>query len=428
MERNGSHVRGTVGDRAERTGSDTYRYLLFGMVFLMYVINYGDRAALSIAMPALETEFVLTPVQIGWISSSFLFSYVVLNLPSSIMLDVYGTRIVGTLAVGFWSIAMMLGGFAHNVLQFILTRIMLGAGEAPTFSLGSSIVRQWARVGERGIIMTVILCGMQAGLAGGTIAGAWLIGWFGWRMEFIILGALGFVWAAGWVVACRGVLPAGQEAPGRGVIWVREVGSLFLSRSFCAIVIAQCCGNYLNFLIMSWLPLFLMKQLHVDVLHAALNGTACYAVAAVVAIVCGAVGERWIVRRYPGLAARRLVVCVFFGCAALIGLLPFVHATSAVVALIAFSLGSMIAGNGANMALLADLLREHDKIGTVTGLTLTFSNFMGMIAPIATGYIVAATNSFDATWYICAAGLILGGLLSVWLVRSEIVMKSAAET
>lgn len=428
MERNASHVKGTVCDKAGRAGSDTYRYLLFGMVFLMYVINYGDRAALSIAMPALGTDFALTPVQIGWISSSFLFSYVLLNLPSSIVLDVYGTRVVGALAVGFWSIAMMLGGLARSVLQFILTRIMLGAGEAPTFSLGSSIVRQWARVGERGIIMTVILCGMQAGLAGGTIAGAWLIGWFGWRMEFIILGALGFVWAAAWVVACRETPPAGQVLPDRGLISVREVGSLFLSRSFCAIVVAQCCGNYLNFLIMSWLPLFLMKQLHVDMLHAALDGTVCYVAAAVVAIVCGTVGEHWIVRRYPGRAARRLVVCVFFGCAALIGLLPFVHATTAVVALIAFSLGSMIAGNGANMALLADLLRAHGKIGTVTGLTLTFSNFMGMIAPIATGYIVAATDSFDATWYVCAAGLILGGLLSLRLVRSEIVMKSAGET
>lgn len=102
------------------------RYILFTMIFLMYVISYGDRAALSISLPALGQEFSLSSVQMGWVSSSFLWSYFLLNLPSTILLDLVGARLVGSLAVSVWSCAMVLGGLTQNVTQFILSRMLLG--------------------------------------------------------------------------------------------------------------------------------------------------------------------------------------------------------------------------------------------------------------------------------------------------------------
>lgn len=116
-------------------------------------------------------EFSLTPVQMGWVSSSFLWSYFLLNLPSTIVLDLVGARAIGSLAVGVWSFAMLLGGMAQNITQFLLTRVLLGVGEAPTFGVGATVVRNWAQPRERSSVMTMLLTGMQLGLAGGTIAG-----------------------------------------------------------------------------------------------------------------------------------------------------------------------------------------------------------------------------------------------------------------
>ncbi|GAA4479019.1 MFS transporter [Gluconacetobacter asukensis] len=408
---------------APARGPHASRYVFFGLVFLMYVISYGDRAALSIALPALGKEFSLTPVQMGWVSSSFLWSYFLLNLPSTIVLDMVGARLVGSVAVALWSCAMLLGGMVQNVSQFLMTRVLLGVGEAPTFGVGATVVRNWALPKERGSVMTVLLTGMQLGLAGGTIAGAYLIALFGWRLEFIALGVIGLVWAVAWWLIYRN--------PGEGVhrqpktpISLGEVRALFRSRSFFGILAVQCTQNYLNFLVMSWMPLYLIHELHIDVTGSGTHTALCYLAAAAGAIVVGRVSERIVFRRDLHPPRRRFIVAACVTGAASIGLLPHFHTMGPILLVLSVSLCCLIAANGANTALLTDLVEDGRKIGAVTGVTLTFSNSLGLLAPIMTGYIVSYTGRFDIAWYMCAVALVVAGILSIVLVDRPIVMKA----
>lgn len=273
------------------------RYIFFIMIFLMYVISYGDRAALSISLPALGQEFSLSSVQMGWVSSSFLWSYFLLNLPSTILLDLVGARLVGSLAVSVWSCAMVLGGLTQNVTQFILSRMLLGVGEAPTFGVGATIVRNWAKPHERGTVMTILLTGMQIGLAGGTIAGAYLIAKVGWRFEFMALGAIGLVWALAWWLLYRN--PAKTAAQPRvRPIRFSEVCALFRSSTFCGILVVQCTQNFLNFLLMSWVPFYLIHELHVNVIGSGSGTAGCYVLGAVGAVILGRIAEHIVFRNH----------------------------------------------------------------------------------------------------------------------------------
>ncbi len=271
------------------------RYVFFFLVFLMYAISYGDRAALSIALPSMGKEFSLTPVQMGWVSSSFLWSYFLLNLPSTIVLDMVGARAIGSLAVGVWSFAMLLGGMAQNITQFLLTRMLLGVGEAPTFGVGATVVRNWALPRERGSVMTLLLTGMQLGLAGGTIAGAYLITFFGWRFEFMALGCVGIAWALVWWLVYRNPEEK-ADAPRRKPISIGEIRNLFRSSSFIGILAVQCTQNYLNFLVMSWMPLYLIHELHIDITGTGNSTALCYLVAAIGAVIIGRILEHVVFR------------------------------------------------------------------------------------------------------------------------------------
>lgn len=413
-----------VETRADRKLSS--RYVFFALVFLMYVISYGDRAALSIALPALGTEFSLTPVDMGWVSSSFLWSYFLLNLPSTIILDMVGARLVGSAAVALWSCAMLLGGMTQNIAQFLMTRVLLGVGEAPTFGVGATVVRNWALPRERGSVMTVLLTGMQLGLAGGTIAGAYLIALVGWRFEFMALGIVGLIWAGVWWLIYRNPERA-VTAPRRASISLAEIRRLFASRSFLGILVVQCTQNYLNFLVMSWMPIYLMHELHIDVTGTGNRTALCYLCAAVGAIILGRIFERIVFRHGLHPERRRFIVAACLAGAASIGLLPHFHTMAPILLVLSIAVGCLIAANGANTALLTDLVEDGHKIGAVTGVTLTFSNSLGLLAPIATGYIVSYTRRFDLAWYMCAAALIVAGILSVMMVSRPISMHPAAE-
>ncbi|WP_281701169.1 MFS transporter [Acetobacter malorum] len=402
--------------------ADSSRYVFFGMIFLMYVISYGDRAALSISLPDLGSEFSLSSVQMGWVSSSFLWSYFVLNLPSTILLDSVGARLVGSLAVSVWSCAMILGGMTRNVTQFILTRMLLGVGEAPTFGVGATIVRNWAKPQERGTVMTVLLTGMQIGLAGGTIAGAYLIAKVGWRFEFMALGVVGLIWALAWWLLYRNPEKSDTQARVRP-IRVSEVLSLFRSSTFCGILVVQCTQNFLNFLLMSWVPFYLIHELHLNVLGSGSGTAGCYVLGAIGAVFLGRVAEHFVFRKNSDPSHRRFIVAFCIIGSAMIGFLPFFHEEMPILAVLSLSLCCLIAANGANTAMLADMLQDGQKIGSVTGVTLTFSNALGLTAPILTGYIVAWTGNFNMAWYLCAVALIVAGLISLMTVRKPIVME-----
>jgi len=60
----------------------------------LVTINYMDRVALSVAAKSVATEFHLSPVQLGYLFSSFLWTYVICLLPVGILIDRFNTRVV----------------------------------------------------------------------------------------------------------------------------------------------------------------------------------------------------------------------------------------------------------------------------------------------------------------------------------------------
>jgi MFS family permease len=63
------------------------RYLLYIGIFLLVVFNYVDRVALSVAAPSLAAEYNLSPVEVGYLFSAYLWTYVVCLIPCGFLTD-----------------------------------------------------------------------------------------------------------------------------------------------------------------------------------------------------------------------------------------------------------------------------------------------------------------------------------------------------
>jgi MFS family permease len=61
----------------------------------------------------------------GFILSSFVWSYAIMNLPSGCAVDRFGTKILMTNSVAIWSIVSGLTGFARAITYFIIIRVIL---------------------------------------------------------------------------------------------------------------------------------------------------------------------------------------------------------------------------------------------------------------------------------------------------------------
>ncbi len=405
--------------------------LIYVLLFLMAAINYGDRAALSIGAPAIAKEFDLSPVQMGYLLSSFLWTYFLFNLPAGIISDRFGARKSTAFAVLLWSAATAMTGATFSLWFLIATRLVMGVGESFGFPVGNRAIREWAPVTERGFATGFFAAGPAFGTAGTSIGAAWLISIAGWRLAFTLLGAVGFLWVLVWwifyhdprkawwlapaerekIVQSRDITP---DAPGMSVI------ELFRWRSTWGLIGVQSCANFTNFLLLTWLPGYLMISRHIDLMHSGIYTAICYMAACGLTILIGAGADRVLSAEGVRTGRRRGLVAILLVGGSVMALTPLTDSYVLMLTLTTISLACIQSALAMNYALANDLLRQGQGIGTLIGLELTFSNGIGILAPIITGYVVALTHRFDAAFELAAALVLLGATLAMTATRRPI--------
>jgi MFS family permease len=410
------------------------RYWVFFLLFLFSAIAYLDRVNMSVAGKPIAHEFGLSPIALGYLFSSFLWAYVLMMLPGGRLIDRWGPHVIASVATAVWSTAQMATGMVGSFATMLMVRLGLGVGEAPFAPISYSSVRLWSPYTERGTAIAAISCGSTLGLALGAPAVAWLIETLSWRWSFIITGAVGFVWVAVWAALVStpektGWLPpaerdrilAGRDAgitpPNHG-----GVGYLGLTRSpaMWGLFISQGCLVYTGYLYISWLPNYLQTARHLSILNSGIYTAIPFLISTVVGVVANWAGDRVLTAEAVRSGSRRyLVVLSLLFMAAGLGI-PFVQSLAAVITLITIAVSAAHVGPAANGALVADLLRSPGDAGRATAFLVLGGNTFGLLAPIVTGYVVAATGSFNAAFVVAGALALVGAVAALALVRGTL--------
>src|SRR5690348_16002590 len=97
------------------------------------IINYFDRLNISVAAGPLTQEYHLSATQLGFILSSYLWTYTLLQIPIGALLDKIGIKWLMRIGTVIWSIATFMTAIVSGYGLIILSRFLLGIAEAPTF-------------------------------------------------------------------------------------------------------------------------------------------------------------------------------------------------------------------------------------------------------------------------------------------------------
>ena len=175
-----------------------HRHRVSGLLILLFAITYIDRVCISVAGPRMQEDLGISPVGWGWVTAMFTLSYCIFEIPTGALGDRIGPRRVLTRIVLWWSAFTMLTGFATGYPTLLATRFLFGAGEAGALPSASNAVARWFPLSERGKANGAILFGTRVGGMIGVPLVLVLITRWGWRASFVIVGAVGLVWAAAW--------------------------------------------------------------------------------------------------------------------------------------------------------------------------------------------------------------------------------------
>ncbi len=174
------------------------RWIIVLLLFLVYMINYLDRVALSITVPMIEKDLALNAEQFGIIFGSFFFGYAVFNFIGGLAVDKFGATLVMGLAVGLWSLFCGLTAVATGFYSMLVLRVLFGMAEGPICASANKMINGWFPKKQAATAVGFLSAGSPLG---GAVAGP-IVGYlalaFGWRPAFMIIFAIGIVWMIAW--------------------------------------------------------------------------------------------------------------------------------------------------------------------------------------------------------------------------------------
>jgi MFS transporter, ACS family, tartrate transporter len=180
---------GDVGRRAIRR----IAYRLLPFVFLIYVVNYIDRVAVSFANLRMSADLGFSDSIYGLGVGVFYVSYVLFEIPGAIIVERWSARKWIARIMISWGLVTTLTGFVHTAGQFYAARFFLGIAESSFFPGMIVYLTHWFRARERSRAIACLYAAVPAAsLVGSPVAG-WLlqVHWrslAGWRWLFILEG------------------------------------------------------------------------------------------------------------------------------------------------------------------------------------------------------------------------------------------------
>jgi MFS transporter, ACS family, D-galactonate transporter len=397
------------------------------------LVNYFDRVNISVSRDALHASFGITAITFGYLSSAYNWSYAALQLPSGLLLDRFGVKLVGRVGTILWSVASFAAAVSTGVAGFFAARLLLGIGEAPTFPGNAKAIGYWFPEKERSLATAAFDAAAKLASAIGVPLIGILLLRFGWRWSFAFTGLISLFYfvlfyafyrnpsEARWLSSAeREFIVRGRAQPEDRAKAAKGAPFAYLlrQREVIGIALGFAAYNYSFYFLLTWLPDYLKTEMHIDLLHSVLYTSVPWLFATFTNVFIGGWLADALIQR--GWNAVRVRQAILIGGTALgLGIFGAGYAKTPAVALfwISICIGGLAAASPIGWS-IPSLIAPRESVGTLGGIMNFCSQLSGIAAPIITGYIVQATHSFFSAFAGAAAFLVVGIAGYIFLLGS----------
>jgi MFS family permease len=354
-----------------------------------------------------------------------------LQIPTGLLLDRFGVTRVGRIGALLWAVASIITALAGGFAGIFAARVLLGVAEAPGFPANSKATGYWFPRQERALATALFDAAAKFSNVIGVPLVALAVVWLGWRWGFAVTATLSFAYFIAFYVFYRDpsadqkLSPVEREyirAGGATPEGVGGAGSLAMlkyllgNRKVWGLTIGFGAYGYSFYLFLTWLPGYLVLTMHMSILKSASFAAIPWVCATLSDLLVGG----WLIDHLIGrgldetrvrksvLVAGMLVGLAVFGATLTtdpywaITWISLALAGLAAAAPVGWSIPSLIAPTGGT--------------GTVGGIMNFVNNLMGVAAPVVTGYLVGAGQSFTNAFLVAGVGLLIGIIAFVFVL------------
>ena len=404
-----------------RTG--TVRWLVCALLFAVVALNYTDRQVLSVLKPTLQQAYGWSETGYGWLAVSFQVAYGLGYVAFGRIVDRYGAKVGGTIAVTIWTIAHTAHAFVTSIAGFAWVRIPMGLGESGLFPCTLAATTEWFPQRERALAIGIFNAGSNVGAIIAPFLVPIITILWGWQMAFILTGLLTFVWLAVWLIWYRRPRQMGslstqelayiesdpQEAQ-RPVAWSK----LLSTRQTWAYMAGRFLIDPVWWTFLFWLPDFFSKRYGVDLKHFGPPLIAIYVMADVGSVLGGWRSSRLIKRGVVVGRARKMAMLACAVCALPVAGAMYASNLWLAVAVIGLACAAH-QGFSANLYALPSDLFPRWAAGSIVGLGGFAGATGGVLMSLYAANVLQAVGSYTPIFIFASLAYFLA-LLVVHLI------------
>ena len=177
-------------------------------------------SAINLALPEISDQFSLKAVTLTWISTSYLISTAIFQIPFARIADLIGRKKIFIIGILIFTVGTSLCGFAHSGISLIIYRVLSGIGSAMIFGTSMAILTSVFPKNQRGKALGINATVVYASVASGPFLGGFMTHYWGWQSIFFIGSFIGLVII---ILAINFINGEWIEAKGEKFDWIGSV-------------------------------------------------------------------------------------------------------------------------------------------------------------------------------------------------------------
>jgi sugar phosphate permease len=397
------------------------RYSVLFVLWLCWLFSFLDRMVITIALPFIGDDLSLNATAQGLLLSIFFAGYALFQIPGGMLSDKFGFRRVVSIAVIWWSIFTTLTGFIFSYPLLLLVRFVFGLGEAALPGGSYKAIATYFPSRQRGTATGIQSTVNTLGPAIAAIVAAAIIGLYGWRVVFIVMGIPGlaigvYIWlkfkdnpkdhpkitkeelaeldedAGENSSEKRKSDVSFKELLKKPILWQMALIWFFFDITFWGFT--------------SWLPSYLIKEKGLSLMSTGIYSALPYLVGTVAIVLGGYLSDK--------VKGNRKWVFIPSALAGGVALFFMFQTPSLTMVIIfqCFAAFFMFLAQGAFWGLV--MVSLPAKIMASGSATVNcFGSIAGFISPFLMGYMIQTSGSFDTSFIMMIVALVVAAVIAL---------------
>ncbi len=398
---------GPVDPDAPYPVSRRYSLIVFAMTFGLMLSDYLSRQVINAVFPFLKADWSLSDAQLGSLVSVVALTIGLTSVPISLLADRYGKVRSATCMALVWATATLTCGLAESFTALLISRALVGLGEAGYGSAGAAILAHAFPPRLHATVMGAFLAAGMIGSVLGVVLGGVIAQSLGWKAAFIFMGCFGLVFALLFPMVVKEP-PREQPADAPKVPVRKVLGNLLGTPTLMLLALGSACAMFVQTSFIAWIPSYLNRYYALAPDKAAMGTGLLIACISIGMIAGGNLVDRFSQHNRVNRLRISMLYCL---CSALI-LLTALALAPGITQFVLIGLGLTVSTSflGPSLAVAADVTSKANHATTFALLALVNMLIGAAPGPLITGWIADA-SSLKTALLIAPLGSLLGALL-----------------